>query len=87
MKSYLNFTFQPGFSVFVIVVQLITIVLLSICYLKDNPVLFIGLMILYSTMFLALLAGTYLRYLEYRERAPRVRVWNERKQRLEEQIL
>lgn len=85
--NYIRYTFTPGFSAFLVLVSLITIVMLSGFYLMNNPVYFASLLTLYLMLIIATLVGNWLRYLNYKRTAPRIQTWDQRRGKLVDHIL
>lgn len=84
--NYITYTFKPGVSLFLALVSIVCIIIMGALYIVDNPLLFILTVIFYFSIVGAVLLGNFLRWLHYRETAPRVRVWNENKGEMEDRI-
>ena len=84
--NYITYTFKPGTSLFLALVSVVCITFLGMLYIIDSPVLFFSMVILYFSIVGAVLLGSLLGWLHYKESAPRIQRWNEQKGVFEDRI-
>jgi hypothetical protein len=87
MKHFIHFMFSPGNGFLLFLISIIAISGLTICAWFNSPYSFNAVIGMYFTLVLALFMGSYIRFINYRNNAPRIQRWNDSKRKFEDQII
>ncbi len=84
---FLAYTFNAAFGLFVATLSLLTVVAMAALFVLEKPTAFLLTLCVYVSIFGAAMLGSYLKWIHYRQTAPKIIKYNDRTGKMEQQYL